>query len=125
VPLLRHYLGSGPRFATSLGPVPDPQLFDWRDAVERLRAARPRPTLDALLTTVPRGGRFVVIAPVFRDYRAWRAQWTRLVWKRSLQWTALLRRDPRVQLVRHVSTDEIALHRNYFKPLQAFVYRRR
>jgi hypothetical protein len=61
---------------------------------------------------------------VFRDYRAWRAKWTRLVWRRSLQWSALLERDPRLVLVRHVSTDEIAIRRNYFKPLQAFVYRR-
>jgi mannosyltransferase len=125
VPLLRHYLGARLRFATTLGRVADPQLFDWRDAVDRLRAARPRPTLDAFLETVPPGGEFVVVTPVFRDYRAWRAQWTRLVWQRSVEWTALLQRDPRLQLVRHVSSDEIALHRNYFKPLQAFVYRRR
>jgi len=124
VPLLRYYLGARPRFATTLGLVPDSQVFDWRDAVDRLRKARPRPTLDALLATVPSGGEFVVVTPVFRDYRAWRAQWTHLVWQRSLEWTALLQHDPRVRLVRHVSTDEIAVHRNYFKPLQAFVYRR-
>jgi len=124
VPLLRYYLGARPRFATTLGLVPDSQVFDWRDAVDRLRKARPRPTLDALLATVPSGGEFVVVTPVFRDYRAWRSRWTHLVWQRSLEWTALLQHDPRVRLVRHVSTDEIAVHRNYFKPLQAFVYRR-
>jgi mannosyltransferase len=125
VPVLRYYLGAGPRFATTLGLVTDAQVFDWRAAVDRLHAARPRPTLDALLATVPPGGEFVVVTPVFRDYRAWRAQWTRLVWQRSLEWSALLGRDPRVLLVRHVSTDEIAHRRNYFKPLQAFVYRLR
>ena len=124
VPLLRYYLGARPRFATTLGLVADPQIFDWRDAVDRLSAARPRATLDALLATVPPGSEFVVVTPVFRDYRAWRAQWTHLVWRRSLEWTGLLQRDPRLRLVRHVSTDEIALRRNYFKPLQAFVYRR-
>jgi len=124
VPVLRYYLGARPRFATTLGLVADAQVFDWRDAVDRLRAARPRPTLDALLTTVPPGGDFVVVTPVFRDYRAWRSRWTRLVWRRSLEWTALLQRDPRLQLLRHVATDEIAVRRNYFKPLQAFVYRR-
>jgi hypothetical protein len=124
VPVLRYYLGAGPRFATTLGPVTEARVFDWRDAVDRLQAARPRPTLDALLATVPPGGEFVVVTPVFRDYRAWRAQWTRLVWQRSLQWTGLLQRDPRLLLVRHVAIDEIALHRNFAKPLQAFVYRR-
>jgi mannosyltransferase len=124
VPVLRYYLGGGLRFATTLGPVPDSRVFDWRDAVSRLKAAQPRATLDSVVATVPRGDEFVVVSPIFRDYRAWDAQWTRLVWRRSLAWTALLQGDPRFKLVRHVVTDEIVVKRNYFKPLQAFVYRR-
>src|SRR4051794_41294412 len=77
-----------------------------------------------MIATVPRGGEFIVIAPVFRDYRAWRAKWTKLVWQKSTAWTWLLQRDPRVKLVAHVVTDEIAVKKNYFKPVQAFVYRR-
>jgi len=65
-----------------------------------------------------------VVAPVFRDYRAWNATWTHLVWEKSIAYTSLLQHDPRVRLVHHVVTNEIALDRNYFKPLQAFVYRR-
>ena len=124
VPVLRYYLGPGLRWATTLGPVPDSQVFDWRDAVDRLRAAKPQATLEPLLATVPRGGEFVVVAPVFRDYRAWNAKWTRLVWHRSVAWTSLLQHDPRLRLERHVTTSEIAVKRNYFKLLQAFVYRR-
>ena len=124
VPVLRYYLGPNPRFATTLGPVADPRAFDWVDAVDRLRAAAPRQTLDRLIATVPRGGEFVVVTPVFRDYRAWRAKWTKLVWQKSQAWTQLLQSDPRLRLERHVATNEIAIHRNYFKPLQAFVYRR-
>jgi branched-subunit amino acid transport protein len=123
-PVLRYYLGPGYRWANTLGPVHDPQVFDWRDAVSRLEHARAKPTLDRLLATVPPGGRFVVITPVFRDYRAWRAKWTKLVWQKSTAWTWLLQRDPRVKLVAHVATVEIAVHKNYFKPVQAFVYRR-
>jgi mannosyltransferase len=123
-PVLRYYLGPGLRWANTLGPVQDPQVFDWRDAVTRLGHARARPTLDALIATVPPGGKFVVITPVFRDYRAWRAKWTKLVWQKSTAWTWLLQRDPRLKLVAHVATVEIAVHKNYFKPLQAFVYRR-
>ena len=55
VPVLRYYLGGGLRWATTLGPVADSQVFDWRDAVSRLRAAQPRATLDPLLASVPRG----------------------------------------------------------------------
>jgi predicted 2-oxoglutarate/Fe(II)-dependent dioxygenase YbiX len=73
---------------------------------------------------VPKGREFVVVAPVFRDYRAWSAKWTKLVWRKSQAWTWLLERDRRIQLVAHIVTDEIAAKKNYFKPLQAFVYRR-
>jgi hypothetical protein len=124
VPVLRYYLGPGLRWATTLGPVADSRVFDWRDAVARLRAAQPRATLDPLLASVPLGGEFVVVTPVFRDYHAWNAKWTRLVWRRSLAWTSLLQTDPRIRLVRQVTTNEIAVKHNYFKPLQAFVYRR-
>jgi mannosyltransferase len=123
-PVLRYYLGPGFRWANTLGPVQDPQVFDWRNAVTRLDRARAKPTLEKLLATVPAGGRFVVITPVFRDYRAWRAQWTKLVWQKSTAWTWLLENDPRVKLVAHVATVEIAVKKNYFKPVQAFVYRR-
>jgi hypothetical protein len=124
VPVLRYYLGPGLRWATTLGPMRDPQVFDWRDSVTRLRDTRARPTLDGLLATVPKGREFIVVAPVFRDYRAWRAQWTKLVWRKSRAWTWLLQRDARVELVAHIATDEIAVRKNYFKPVQAFVYRR-
>jgi mannosyltransferase len=124
VPVLRYYLGEGPRFATTLGPVADDQVFDWRDAVDRLEAAQPRQTLDALIATVPKGEELVVVSPVFRDYRAWKARWTRLVWRKAERWNALLARDPRLRVERRIATDEIAVKRNYFKPLQAVVYRR-
>ncbi len=125
VPVLRYYLGPGYRWATTLGRMPDPLIFDWRDAVSRLKAAKEQPTIDELLATVPPGGTFVVFEPVFRDYRAWRAQWTKLVWRKASDWSWLLEHDPRLQLVAHIRSDEIALKKNYFKPLQAFVYRRK
>lgn len=124
VPVLRYYLGPGLRFATTLGPVPDPQIFDWRDAVTRLRAVDERQNLDSLLRTVPPGGRFVVISPVFRSYQAWKATWTKLVWRRAGSLRNALRADGRVRLVGHVWTNEIAVHENYFKLMQAFVYQR-
>ncbi len=123
-PVLRYYLGAGFRWATTLGPTADPHIFDWRDAVSRLRKTKARETLDSLLATVPPGGQFVVITPVFRDYRAWRATWTKLVWRKAEAWMWLLEHDPNVVVVAHVASDEIALKKNYFKPLQAFVYRK-
>lgn len=124
VPVLRYYFGPGLRYANSFGPVRDPQVFDWVDAVSRLRATPPRQTLNNLIATVPRGREFIVVTPVFRDYRAWDAKWTKLVWQTATAWTSLLSHDSQLRLVQHVSTDEIALRLNFFKPLQAFVYRR-
>ena len=124
VPVLRYYFGKDLRYANTFGPVQDPQVFDWVDAVSRLKATRPKKTLDALLRTVTPGEEFVVVTPVFRDYRAWDAKWTHLVWEKARVWTYLLQTDPRLQQVEHVQSNEIALHLNYFKPLQAFVYRR-
>jgi hypothetical protein len=39
-------------------------------------------------------------------------------------WSALLKDDPRLRLEHHFVTNEIAVNRDYFKPVQAFVYRR-
>jgi hypothetical protein len=124
VPVLRYYFGPTLRYANTFGPVPDPQLFNWVDAVSRLRATSPQKTLNNLVATVRPGQELIVVTPVFRDYRAWDAQWTKLVWQTATIWTSLLQHDPKLQLVGHVSSNEIALHLNYFKPLQAFVYRR-
>jgi hypothetical protein len=124
VPVLRYYFGGDKRYANTFGPVKDPQVFDWVDAVSRLKATQPKPTLDALLKTVTPGEEFIVVTPVFRDYRAWDATWTKLVWEKARTWTYLLETDPHLQQVDHVQTNEIAAHLNYFKPLQAFVYRR-
>ena len=44
--------------------------------------------------------------------------------RRSVAWTSLLQHDPRFEVEAHLAPDEIAIKRNYFKPLQAFVYRR-
>jgi len=123
-PVLRYYLGPGYHWATTLGPTPDPHIFDWRDAVTRLENAKAQPTMAKLLAGVKPGQEFVVFAPVFRDYRAWRAKWTKLVWRKAIAWNWLLQNDDRYQVVAHVASDEIALKENYFKPLQAFVYKR-
>jgi hypothetical protein len=123
-PVLRYYVGPGYRWATTLGPTADPHIFDWRDAVSRLEAAKAQPTMAKLLATVKPGQEFVVFAPVFRDYRAWRAKWTKLVWRKATAWNWLLENDHRYKVVAHVVSDEIALKENYFKPLQAYVYKR-
>lgn len=99
VPNLDHYLPAGLRYGTPLGPVPDPRIMDWRDGLDRLRAHDARATLRALLASVPAGRQVLLVAP--RTTRlGWTAPWTRLVRRRTLTWSRLLRDDPRLRLVR-------------------------
>jgi uncharacterized membrane protein len=97
-PLMRYYLGPGYRFADALGPVPDPQIFDWRDALQRLRDSGPVRELRAIAPGVQPGQRLVLILPVIRSGR-WGAPWTSLVRRRSAQWERALERDDRFQRV--------------------------
>ena len=92
VAVLRHYSRDGLRWATSLGPVPDPRVFDWRDATNRLEAAQPRATLDRLLATKPH--RLVLVRPL--GMRRGGPEWLDLVALRAGQWSALLGSDPRL-----------------------------
>jgi hypothetical protein len=124
-PVLRYYLGPRFRYATQLGPVPDPRVMNWRDALERLRAVTVARDLEPVLASVRPGQRFVVVSPVFRDYRAWQARWTREVYLTSQAWTRAIAADPRFRRVRTITTDEILAERNFWKPLQAVVYVRR
>ena len=96
LPLMAYYLPQGVRYADSLGPVEDPRMFDWTDALERLRATRPTPTIDRLVRTMRPGQELVLIQPLLRT-ASWRAPWTSLVRKRSVQWERRLDFDPRMR----------------------------
>jgi hypothetical protein len=125
VPVLRYYLGPGYRWATTLGPVSDPQVMDWRDALQRIRAITPAKDLEPVLASVRPGQHLVVVSPVFRDYRAWDSRWTREVYLTSQVWTREIAHDPRFRQIAYVSSNEILLKLNYFKLLQAVVYVRK
>jgi hypothetical protein len=125
VPVLRYYLHVPLRYATELGPVPDPRVMDWRDAVKRMKAATVARDLEPVLAGVGPGQHLVVVSPVFRDYRAWQAPWTRLVYLESRVWTRAIAADRRFRPVKTVTTNEILVERNFWKPLQAVVYVRR
>lgn len=94
-PTMHLYLPPGLRWASTVGPVADPAVMDWRDAMDRLRAARPRPTSDAMVRSLREGQRLVFVKPIFRTSR-WGAPWTRLVKRRALRWSRLLEVDTRL-----------------------------
>ncbi len=95
VPAVRYYLGAAPRYASTLGTVPDPQVMDWRDALPRLRATRAA-SLTPLLDRVPAGGRVIVVRPKGSPASI---AWQRLVHLRSRQWLRVLAADGRFRPV--------------------------
>lgn len=93
--LISYYMPPHMRYADLFGFDRDPGVMDWRDAEDRLRRAKPRRVVPAVLDSVPPGKRFVLVRPVTRDPAAWSAPWTRLVKRRSAQWQRLINRDKR------------------------------
>ena len=102
-----------------------PQVFDWRDAVTRLNAAKPRRDTRSAAGNGARGGRVRRRRARLSRLPSVAATWTNLVWRRSVAWSTLLQHDRRVHLERHfIDATRSPSGRNYFKPVQAFVYRR-
>jgi len=118
---LSYYLGDEYRYATSLGPVADPRVFDWRNAVERLEEARPTPTADPLIESLAPGRALILMQPIIRT-QSWDAPWTSVVRRRVAQWEEVLDEDPRLRRSE-------ALPEYGFDPLprgvRAVIYRKR
>jgi mannosyltransferase len=96
MPVISYYLDTpGLQYATTLGRTPDPGVMDWRDALPRLQKSRVDNTLEPLLDTVPVGAHVLIVRPVIRSDASWRAPWTKLVRRRSAQWSKTLARDER------------------------------
>jgi mannosyltransferase len=94
VPVLHRYLPVGVVYLTPLGIVPDAAVVDWRDALAQLRAGRAERRLIPVLDHLARGQRVVLITPVPKRSRA---PWTRVVQRRTREWRAALRADPRLR----------------------------
>ena len=120
LPLLAYYLPEGVRYATSMGPVEDPQVMDWRDALEKLRAAKPRRTARAAVDRLAPEQQLVLVVPILRTAN-WNAPWTSLVRKRSVQWERRLDADPRM---RRQAVVPVFNYERLPKGVRAIVYQR-
>lgn len=92
-PVMRYYLGGGLQWADALGKVSDNRVFDWRDALDRFKAAGPKRTLATLEPMVKPGQRLVLILPIIKT-ASWGAPWTAQIRKRSPQWETAVDKDP-------------------------------
>jgi mannosyltransferase len=120
LPLLAYYLPDGVRYGTSMGPAANARVMDWRDALERLRAAKPGPTARAAVDTLGRGEELVLVVPILRTAQ-WGAPWTSLVRKRTVQWERKLDADRRV---RREAVVPVFGYDRLPKGVRAIVYRR-
>ena len=99
IPLLHHYLPDGLVYFDQRGRVTDPQVMDWRDALDELRATSVRTHLDPLVDRLPAGRRLLLVRPLVSRRHEWVAPWTDLVKDRSFQWLRALERDPRLERI--------------------------
>lgn len=95
VPVLRFYLPPGLRYVTPLGPVPDPRVMDWRDAMSRLDRRSAARRFSHVLDGLRPGERLLLVQPRFSSPSA---PWTRRVWQlaRGVRHRLLARPDIRV-----------------------------
>jgi mannosyltransferase len=95
-PIMRHYLGPQFHYADLFGPVKDPQIFDWRDALDRMKAVSATADLQPMLDAVPVHGRILMVRPIVDvKARSWKAPWTFRVKSQARHWAHVINDDPR------------------------------
>ena len=98
----------------------DPLVFDWRDALQRLRDAKPKRVLASYVSSMRPGQTLVLVNPIIRTV-SWGAPWTKLVRKRSGQWQRQADRNP--ALVR-IGVQPRFAHRALPRGVRATLYRK-
>jgi hypothetical protein len=94
LPVLAYYLPPGLRFATALGPVDDPGVADWRDALDRMKVTTTATALAPALDQASVGFSVVVVcADPASGPRS--LPWFGLMDRHCDEWRAALDADPR------------------------------
>jgi hypothetical protein len=100
-----YYLPGGLKFAnTAGGLVKDPTYFDWVDALKRLQHTPPSTTVDRLVNGMAPGQQLLFVRPLTEGAQNWQAPWTKLVRRRSAQWSQVLSNDVTKGTLRAVAT---------------------
>lgn len=118
VPVLAFYLRKVTHFVTPLGPVPDPRVVDWRNALSRFGHGSIRSVLIPTLNSLVPGERVVLVVPV-RLTKA--PKWMNLIRRDSISWEQYLQHDPRLRLLRSVGPHQV----NTGLPVRISVYAQR
>ena len=94
VPVLAYYLPKGLRFATAMGPVTDPGIADWRDALARMRTTTVAGALEPELDQSAVGTDVLLICAE-PETGPISLPWFALMERRCGQWRSALEADSR------------------------------
>jgi mannosyltransferase len=97
VPTLAYYMPQITHFGTPLGPVPDPRVVDWRNALARFEHARTATVLAPMIRSLAPGQRVLLVVPTSF---AKTPPWMKLIHRESTGWLHYLRRDRRLRLLK-------------------------
>ncbi len=95
VPALAYYLPKALQFATAMGPVADPRIADWRDALARMRGSTVVGDLQPSLDQLPVGADVVLICAQ-PGTGPTSLPWFALMERRCEEWRSALEADSRL-----------------------------
>jgi uncharacterized membrane protein len=96
IPTLSYYLPKITHFETPLGPVPDPRVVDWGNALERFEHGSVHRTLVPLLRELKPGQRLALVEPVHFTKQP---RWMDLIYTNSYYWSRYIKRDRHLKLL--------------------------
>ena len=96
VPTLSYYLPKVTHFETPLGPVADPRVVDWRNALHRFEHGSVHRTLVPMLRELRPGQRLALVEPVRFTKEP---RWMDLIYTNSYYWGLYLEHDRRLKRI--------------------------
>ena len=96
VPTLAYYMPQITHFGTPLGPVPDPRVVDWRNALEKFEGSRRHAVLGPMIRSLTPGQRVLLVIPTSFTKEP---RWMDLIYLDSKSWLRYLRHDRRLRLI--------------------------
>jgi mannosyltransferase len=96
VPTLAYYMPKITHFGTPLGPVPDPRVVDWRNALEKFEGSRRHAVLRPMLKSLTPGQRVLLVIPTSFTKEP---RWMKLIYLDSKSWLKYLQHDPHMKWI--------------------------
>jgi mannosyltransferase len=97
VPTLAYYMPQITRFGTPLGPVPDPRVVDWRNALVKFEQSSVRTVLAPMVRSLTPGQRVLLVIP---SSFVKSPEWMVLIHRASKRWLHYLEHDSRLRLIK-------------------------